>query len=85
MFIGQVFHKAGFTLFIHAKPHLFSMYNSVFIGILAGTADEDCLLLAYSAFTLIEPIRSNSLLYSSSFSGTQVSFYAEPCQSVDIH
>ena len=70
MCICKVINKAGFPPFIHAKPHLFARKKSVLIGILAGTADEDCLLLADFAFTLVEPIRSNSLLYSSSLSRT---------------
>ena len=85
MFIGQVFNKAGFPSFIHAKPNLFSMKNSAFIGVLARTADEYCLLLADSTFTLVESICSNSLFYSSSLSGTEVSFYAAPCQSIYGH
>jgi hypothetical protein len=85
MFIRQVVNEAGFPLFVHAKPHLFSMKNYVFNFILASTAEEYCLLLADSTFTLIEPLCSHSLLYSSSLSGTQVSFYAASCQSIDHH
>ena len=70
MFIGQVLNEAGFTLLVHAKPHLFSMQNSVFICILASTADKYCLLLTDSTFPLVEPLCSNPFLDSSSFCGT---------------
>jgi hypothetical protein len=60
-------------LFMQSQPHLFSV-------------DEDCLLLAHSIFTLIEPICSNSLFYSPcSVSGTEVSFYLASCQSIYSH
>ena len=70
MFIGQVVNEAGFALFVHAKPHLFSMQNSVFIKILASTADKYCLLLADLTFPLVEPLCCNPLFDSPSFCGT---------------
>ena len=85
MFIGHVVNEAGFPLFIHAKPHLFSMENSVFIVILAKAADVYCLLLADFTFTLSEPVCSYSLCDSQPISGTEVSFYPAPRQSINCH
>ena len=82
MFLVQVLNEAGFPLFIHAKPHLFSMKNAVFICILASTADEDGLFLTDLTFTLIDPIRGNSLFDSSSLRRTQMRLNAASCQSV---